>query len=581
MSIKFLRGKGNTFQVSVGEEGAVVVYTQDGYAKAKMFVRSTEEVDTEKLRELLAKDKDARIHIYLDTLDQTYVQRTLPAVGAMSVQKLAFGRLEKEIPKGHIKTCVQIGRSPTGRHDWIYSFISTSYEAPVSTWVEFFLPFRNVISGIYFLPIEVYSIVARLKSIALKENQFQQKKKTSLIDTIMSSIKPSQSADLGRWEVYLSQNKTGGFRQVAYQDGKIIFSRLLNNINDPSPDVVAGNIEQEVANSIEYMSRLSLGSDQEIDVYLILSSDILKYLRKEKIKATNLITYTPHALAEKIKVPEASTEKDKFSDPTVLTALSKVPSKLQTLHTAVTAKVSKTVFAIDFVSTFLVFVIPACLLAILYFASNIIELRGSMSQVKIQAKNFEAQLNEQKKTLDSSEEEIKENISAIHLIEIVDNYAFFNSLHKDPFIILNKLSRILPSYARAKVIKWIYDEPKLLNPSAPDSITSLSLKRSYTMSVEVEVLMIRSGNTYEELEQKYTSFVQSIKTTFKDFDLVISDMPQNFSFQEQESSAPMVIKVQMSFPKVAGNSNNPNAPFRTSNLGYNRFLTEHGGMNVN
>jgi cell division protein FtsL len=397
----------------------------------------------------------------------------------------------------------------------------------------------------------------------------------------MSSIKPSQSADLGRWEVYLSQNKTGGFRQVAYQDGKIIFSRLLNNINDPSPDVVAGNIEQEVANSIEYMSRLSLGSDQEIDVYLILSSDILKYLRKEKIKATNLITYTPHALAEKIKVPEASTEKDKFSDPTVLTALSKVPSKLQTLHTAVTAKVSKTVFAIDFVSTFLVFVIPACLLAILYFASNIIELRGSMSQVKIQAKNFEAQLNEQKKTLDSSEEEIKENISAIHLIEIVDNYAFFNSLHKDPFIILNKLSRILPSYARAKVIKWIYDEPKLLNPSAPDSITSLSLKRSYTMSVEVEVLMIRSGNTYEELEQKYTSFVQSIKTTFKDFDLVISDMPQNFSFQEQESSAPMVIKVQMSFPKVAGNSNNPNAPFRTSNLGYNRFLTEHGGMNVN
>jgi len=568
MSIKFLKGKGNTFQVSVGEEGAVVVYTQNGYAKAKMFVRSTEEIDTEKLRELLAKDKEARIFIYLDTLDQTYVQRTLPAVNAMGVQKLAFNRLEKEIPKGHIKTCVQIGRSPTGRQDWIYSFISASYEPPVSTWIEFFLPFQNVISGIYFLPIEVYSIVSKLKSIALKENQFQQKVKATALSSFMGSFKSNKAANTGRWEVYLSHNKTGGFRQVAFQDGKIIFSRLLNNINDPSPDVVAGNIEQEVANSIEYMSRLSLGTEQEIDVYLIISGDILRYLRKEKIKATNLITYTPNTLAQKIMVPEASSDKDKFADPTVLTALSKVPRKIQTLHTAVTSKVYMSVFAIDFIAMALLFAIPVCILTILYFTSNIIELRGSITQVKVQSRNFQDQLNEHKKTLGASEEKIDEKISADHLIEIIDNYKYFNSQQKTPFSIINKLSKILPIYARAKVIKWIYDEPKLFNPSGKDSISTIAAKRDYKVSVEVEVLMLRTGSTFEELEQKYTTFVQSIKNEFKEYDLEISDMPQNFSFQEQESNTPITITVKLSFPSTKqADPNNVIPP----NMGQQRF----------
>ncbi len=546
MARKLFKQKQNTFQVSVGEEGAVVVYTQSGYAKSKIFVKSTEQTDTEKLRELLAQDRDAMVYIYIDTLDQSYVQRSLPAVSAMGISKIAQKHLEKEVPKGHIKSCVQIGRSPTGRHDWIYTFISSGMEPPVSTWIDFFLPFHNVIAGIFFLPVEIYSVVTKLKYIAQKENQFQDKSKKTGLNKFLANFGKKDNGNAGRWEVYFSQNKTGGFRQAAFQDGKIIFSRLLNNINDPSPDVVAGNIEQEIANSIEYMSRLSLGTDQDVDVYLILASDILRYLRKEKIKATNLFAYTPFQLAEKIKVPEAAAEKDKFADPTILTALSKVKNHIITLHTPVTGKVYNVTRTINILGIFFVLLIPALIVMSVYFGSGIVDLKATIVQIQNQAISFQAQLNEQTKRLSTTEAKIKDPITAEHIIEVVEVDKFFESVKVNPIDIITRLSGIMPTYARAKVIKWNFEDPTLLgfrNMDKASKVSVLGKKREYSLDADFEIIMKRTGSSYEELEQKYTGFTKEVIKAFSDFDISISDLPQNISFQDINTPVAVIIKV--------------------------------------
>ncbi len=547
MARKLFQRKANTFQVSVGEEGAVVVYTQGGYAKSKLFVKSPEPTDTEKLRELLSQDKDAMVYIYIDTLDQSYVQRSLPAVSAMGIGKIAQKHLEKEVPKGHIKSCVQIGRAPTGRHDWIYTFISSGMEPPISTWIDFFLPFHNVIAGIYFLPVEIYSVVTKLKYLAQKENQFQEKSKKTNLEKFFANFKAKDPSAVGRWEVYLSQNKTGGFRQAAFQDGKIIFSRLLNNINDPSPDVVAGNIEQEIANSIEYMSRLSLGTEQEVDVYLVLSTEVLRYLRKEKIKATNLFTYTPFELANKIKVTEAAAEKDKFADPTILTVLSKVKTKIITLHTPATSKVYNATQAINYTGFFFIFLIPVLLILSMYYANNIVDLKASIVQVQNQAISFQAQLNEQTKRLSTTESKIQDPLTADHIIEIVEVNKFFDSIKSDPIDIVAKLSNVIPPYARAKVIKWNFDDQVLLGFKSLDKTSKHSVlgkTRSYNIEADFEIIMRRTGSSYEELEQKYTGFTQEIIKTFSDYDISISDLPQSISFQDINTPVAVVIKIK-------------------------------------
>ena len=68
MKFRLSSTKGNSFQVSIGDDGVVVVYTQNGYAKNKLFIRSTEETETARLTQLLNSDPDAYVYLYIDPL---------------------------------------------------------------------------------------------------------------------------------------------------------------------------------------------------------------------------------------------------------------------------------------------------------------------------------------------------------------------------------------------------------------------------------------------------------------------------------------------------------------------------------
>jgi hypothetical protein len=49
---------------------------------------------------------------------------------------------------------------------------------------------------------------------------------------------------------------------VILKDGRIIFTRLTQPVGELMTDVIAGNIEQEMASTVEYMKRLSFSPSQ-------------------------------------------------------------------------------------------------------------------------------------------------------------------------------------------------------------------------------------------------------------------------------------------------------------------------------
>lgn len=549
MKFKVTRHKYDSFQIAVGEDGAVIVYSEAGYAKNKLFVRSTDPSDSDKLKELLIAHPHADIHIYIDTLDQSYIQRTLPGVGQIGINSVAQKRLDKETPKDHFKGYVQIGRSPIGRQDWIYTFISAANEPPISTWINFLMPFKNVIAGIHFMPVELYSVVQKLKKLAIESKQFKlQEQKDITKKGFLSFLSPKVSSTDSRWELYFSQDKTGGFRQVAFQDGKIIFSRLINNINDPSAEVVAGNIEQEIANSIEYMSRLSLGKEKEIDVYLVLSAEIIKYLRKDKVKANNLFLFTPFELAHKLKVPEASSEKDKFADPTVLTAFSKQTSHIMTLHTDASRKVALITNIIKKLGIAIYILIPTLIIGNLYLVNDIIDIKTSIKQIQNKTLGFAAQLNEQNNNLSSVSSKIQESLKVDHVNEIADVYKFLNKNRLVPTDLIFKISPGLPQYSRIKSYKWDFKDEFMIptNKSAGSNLLA-QIDRPYAINSELEIVIKGSGKSIEDLEQKYKAFDNYVKEKLKDYTVVISELPQNFSFQD--ITKPISLKAKIVYPQ--------------------------------
>lgn len=552
MKLKLSNTRFNSFQVSIGDDGAVVVYSKKGYAQNKLFIRSTEESETARLTKLLRADPEAQVYIYIDTLDQSYIQKTIPGVGQLASNALVQKRLEKDIPENHFKSYVQIGRALSGRQDWIYTFISAANEPPISTWIEYFMPFKNIVAGIYFMPVELYAVVQKVKQIALEENQFKEtKKKKNFIAMLQSLLGQKSKDEDSRWELYLSQNKTGGFRQVAFQDGKIIFSRLINNINAPSAEIVAGNIEQEIANSIEYMMRLSLGTEKEVDVYLILSEEIIKHIRKEKIKSSNLFIYTPFQLSKKLIVPEASSATDKFADPTVLTYFSKTGSKIIPLRTPVIKKVLLATQAINLFGNFAIFMTPVLLLASIYFIDGIVDIQSSIKQIQSQARNFTAQINEQNKQLEEVSSQVKDSLEIDHISEIVQIHEFLMQNIISPNSLILRLSDVMPEYARIKTINWVFDDPMLFASGQNKSNILQSTNRDYRISMELQIVLKTEGTSFEELEAKYAELLTVLEESFDKFSVEVSDLPQSFTFQDINN--PVSLQASISFPPDKNN----------------------------
>jgi len=114
------------------------------------------------------------------------------------------------------------------------------------------------------------------------------KKLNSIVFPISTKKQPSLIAR-SSWQIFICHNKVGGFRQVAFKNDKILFTRLISSAIGESPDFVVGNIEQEVQNSFEYLKRLSLKEGENCDIYFIVSQEVKNRLIKVKFKSKILL----------------------------------------------------------------------------------------------------------------------------------------------------------------------------------------------------------------------------------------------------------------------------------------------------
>jgi hypothetical protein len=602
---KLINQHSKTIQISIGEEGIVVVLCNEGVVLSKLFVSSTDEKETTRLRQLLNANPNASLHIYLDNLDQSYIQRTLPGVGAFSIGKVAQTRLEREVPKNYLKGCIQLGRIKTGRKDWIYTFISTPLEPPVSLWLDYFLPYQNVIRGIYFCPIEIYSIIQKIKSIKEKQSDTTNPKKKVGKFSLKKTL--DKSAPTSKWELFVSHNKTGGFRQIAYQDGNIVFSRLLTNIADTSAEVVAGSIEFEITNSIEYLARLSISSKEKIDIYLLLADDIVKCIRTEKLKG-DVFALTPYQLSNMVNLVDASGEKDKFADPTILACLSKFKKRRLTLHTPVTALVNKYTRIVDMVNAALKGILPILLIFIIASVFNVFSNKYATSSVKDQIAGINKQIADSNKILNSIESKIEGSLKIQQLNELITLHDYMTTSRPSPSDFFLKLSEVLPATSKVKTLHWEYFDLALFKqagakaskattrtppntpavnpggttsalqmqspaptgggastkPAASTASTANSTQKNNQFGVEMEISFIAPVQSYDGLEQIYSDFSKVIKASFKNYDVQISDLPQSFSLSNvNQNMKPITILVKLSQKLGVDNKESPKKPDNT------------------
>lgn len=514
---KPVRGR-RKFILTVGEDGGILVYMEGKRILRRMFASSPEPGDVKHFESLLGNDPKAPIAIMVDTTDQTYVQQTLPPVSPLGLNKLIDRRLERDFAANDIKGAVKLGRSTEGRKEWQYLFISVANQPPLSQWIDFVIEQDNPCQGIYLLPVESEWLINKLsrrqtgKTSGLKLNITL--KKSSLTQENQPANKAKHN-----WVILVSHNKVGGFRQVVTRDGKMVFTRLSQPVGEPSPGVIAGNIEQEISGTIEYLKRLSYNQDDHLEIIVIVAHEIRQHLSLENNDSRQISVRTPHEVSEDIGLIKATEEGDHFGD-VIFASSFGINNKPR--HRFSVAELDRIIQLQMFnkgADVLAGILVPAIMLMTLWSGWQIFTNMRNISFTDDKRHTAQTQID----ALEQSKKELPPNIG-----EIIDSAQINGVIGKgvySPMKMIAGFSKLLDDKTLVKSIEWTaassYPESRrALNPSDVGK-PGMPMPIEGNFSVE---FLDNSGDA-DEFMARVNKFSERAKASFSDYNVSFSDIP--------------------------------------------------------
>jgi hypothetical protein len=310
------------FVLFIGDDGAVLVYYQGKQVLRRLFAPTYDDKMANSFLDLLGEFASDPIYVLVDVLDQAYVRHTLPPVTALGVNKIIQRRLSRDFAASDLKGAISLGREKNGRKDWNFLLISLSYNGKLKGWLDLFYDLPNRLMGIYLSPVESQMVIISLKNALHKQkittkddNQSNEGGKSKKDKKITLSKKTkSEQVVVPKWDILVMHNKTGGFRQVVLRDNKLVFTRMAQYDPNDKPSVMAGNVEQEIKNTIEYLKRLSFSQGSELHIITIIGEEIKNNINPNAFNATSFMLLTPHEAAILLKIEEAVLSADKYTD---------------------------------------------------------------------------------------------------------------------------------------------------------------------------------------------------------------------------------------------------------------------------
>jgi hypothetical protein len=280
-------GGGADFVLVVGDEGAVLCEVRGRDIIQRLFAASPAEAD--EIRRVLEARPRRPVSLLIDVLDIVIQRETLPALAPWESEAVVRRRMAKAFGGFPFTGGRPIGREGGERRERIYLLAGVAPSPGIERWNRFLGSLPNPVDRVALLPVEASASLTRLTR----------------------SLGEARSA----WQVLLTRERTGGFRQVICKDGAIVFSRLTRTVEpDAEADAVAAAIEQEFAQTIDYMKRLGFTSGDGLDLVIVAAESERGALAGLPFDATNLLLITPFEAAGLLGLGRCVTPDDAYSD---------------------------------------------------------------------------------------------------------------------------------------------------------------------------------------------------------------------------------------------------------------------------
>lgn len=500
--------KQRQFVISIGDDGAILVYLEGRRVLKRMFASSPAKEDTRHFDSVLKSDKQASISLLIDVMDQSYLQQTLPPVSSLSVNKLIKRRLERDFAEDDIKGALPLGRAKEGRRDWNYLFIAIPNTPPLSDWIDFISDRPHRFAGLFLLPVESENLVKALYSSNVRKLPSLKKKGKGAAKAAINAGGDKDTP--GKWHIMVSHQKVGGFRQIVMKDGRLIFTRMAQPIGEPMPEVIAGNIEQELANTTEYLKRLSFNPADGLDITIIVAKEIKNALNISNPNVRKVTALTPHEVAERLGLQKATEEGDHFGDVVFAGCFGMVPTPRLRLFTRYTQKLHKFHQARRAINIAASVLMPLLVLGAAYTAYGIYGLQQDIAFAEEKYVDVRTQLDSIKGTAKALPHDIN------RIADVVQLYETLSEGDISPLSTVSTFAQSLDESTLVRRFEW---------ESISDINTSRRPETLNDMEVRFDIEFLDSVRTVDALITRTDTFRTSLQTLFPEFNVSYSQLP--------------------------------------------------------
>lgn len=509
---KFRRGE--RYCLFIGDDGAILVYMRGNVVLSRQFVADPSDQSLEELRQSVQGDTHAPISLIMDTIDQTYVHQTLPPVSSMSVRRLMKRRLDRDFAGSEIRGAILLGREKTGRKDWNFLMVSVEKGPELTAWLDFIYSLPNRFSGIHLASLETEIILPKLEQ----------------------NPDPGAVAPSSPWKFVVTHNKVGGFRQVILRNGKIVFTRITQPIGESTPEVIAGNIEEEIQSTIEYMKRLAFDPKSGLDIYVIASGAVKPLIDKSKFAFGGFTIFTPYEVAQILGIEGATQPTDQFGDVVLAASIGSSTKNVLTLNTVESAKYQGLYIAFKAQRLAALAIFAGILVFMCTQLADIYSLYQTANETEKKRLTFQ-------KKLDNLHADVKRD--NFDLYKVTDMVYIYEALQKQkisPLAFIIKAQTVLKPPIVVKSIDWTLEDKGGEPP-----------KRKTNAAFILEFPEVYTGNDWRKVSKQV---VTDLKAALPGYDVSFAKVPNKFSETEkvdinfdappeQKPEKPQVLQVQL------------------------------------
>lgn len=495
------------FVINIGDEGAILTLFQNKKLAKRLYAATANDYDVKQFRKLIELHPKASISVLIDNTDQSYLRQKIPPVNRVFLPRLIRKRMRRDVEPEDFAGAIRLGRSKQGRKDWNYVFVSVPHRPPVSEWMAFLDEFENPIHGYFLLPVELANICNHYVKTTKKQRPVQH-----------------------HWKLMVVHNKISGLRQVVLDKNKIIFTRVTNTTQEDIPEVVAGEIEHELINTIDYIKRITGDDHTEVSIVMSLESSIMHHINLPRLQCKDIHMLTPYQMAEHLKIENACKETDKFCD-TLVAAHFAHYAHSDKIHTKKTQRFNQLLFAHKAALLTTIITTVYLVLHVIYNSLSMYTLHEDINYTQQQQEQITATWQSESKALGGYD------IGTATQINNIANV--YRILSSNAFSPLNSIAQLIPVLSQNMKVNHIYWT--LTDPVKKGRGKQKKAEPMVNLTIELTLFNNESG--IQNIFSNFDQFIVELESSFKEYTVKYSQLPSTFTFNDENKSIPIKINI--------------------------------------